>query len=71
MAREAGDGSVTIDGEPLTGTVYRRYDQEAFDSAPVEIVNNGNRPTERKVTVTAIPAVPPAAPASGLSIQRA
>ena len=70
LAREAGDGSVTIDGEPLTGTVYRRYDQEAFDGAPVVIANNGNRPTEMKVTVTAIPAVPPAASSSGFTIQR-
>ncbi len=70
LAREAGDGSVTIDGEPLTGTVYRRYDQEAFDGAPVVIANNGNRPTEMKVTVTAIPAVPPAASSDGFTIQR-
>jgi len=70
LARETGDGSVTLDGERLTGSVYRRYDQEHFDAADVTIVNNGNQPTEMKVSVTGIPAVPPAASSQGFTITR-
>lgn len=70
LAREAGGGSVTIDGEALTGSVYRRYDQEHFDTAPVTIVNDGNQPTEIKVSVTGIPASPPPASSEGFTIAR-
>ncbi|HTJ57535.1 MAG TPA: MG2 domain-containing protein [Devosiaceae bacterium] len=71
LAREAGKGSVTIDGQALTGSVYRRYDQEHFDTAPVTIVNNGNTPTEASVSLTGIPAVPPPASSQGFVITRA
>ena len=70
LARDVGDGAVTIDGEPLNGTVYRRYEQEHFDGLTVEVTNNGNQPTEMKVTTTAIPAVPPAASSNGFTIIR-
>jgi uncharacterized protein YfaS (alpha-2-macroglobulin family) len=70
LARETGDGSVTIDGEALTGPVYRRYDQEHFGAAQVTIVNNANQPTEVKVSVTGIPAVPPPASSEGFTITR-
>jgi hypothetical protein len=62
---------VTIDGEALTGTPYRRYWQEAFDEDSVTIVNTGNQPTEVKVSVTGIPAVPPPAGGNGFTISRA
>ena len=42
LPKQATTGSVTIDGKPLTGTVYQRYQQEHFDTAAVTIVNNGN-----------------------------
>jgi len=70
LARQATDGSVTVDGEALTGSVYRRYDQEHFDGLTVEVKNEGNQPTEMKVTTTAIPAVPPAASSDGFTIAR-
>jgi len=70
LGRQAADGSVTVDGEALSGQVYRRYDQDHFESNEVTIVNNGNRPTEAKVTVTGIPAVPPPATSEGFTIVR-
>lgn len=70
LGRGAGDGSITIDGEPLADGPYRRYDQEIFDGAPVAVTNNGNRATEMKVTVTAIPAEPPPASSNGFTITR-
>ncbi len=70
LARGTADGAITIDGEALTGTVYRHYMQEAFDDAPVSIANTGNAATEATVTVTGIPATPPPANAHGLAIER-
>ncbi|AKR54590.1 PAN domain protein [Devosia sp. H5989] len=70
LAKDAGNGSVTVDGEALEGSVYRRFDQEHFDAASVEIVNNANQPTEAKVTVVGIPATPPAATSDGFTIER-
>ena len=70
LARDAGKGTVTVDGEPLTGTVYQRFNQEHFDDASVTVVNTGNTATEMKVSVTAIPAVPPAASSNGFTITR-
>src|SRR5690606_15114839 len=70
LARDSGDGSVTLDGEPLTGSVYRRYDQERIEASPVSIANDGNRPTEAKLTVTGLPAEPPPASGEGFTITR-
>ena len=70
LAREAGDGSVTIDGEALAGAVYRRFDQEHFEAASVTIINNGNQATETQVSVTGIPQTPPPASSDGFSITR-
>ncbi len=70
VEHQANAGTVTIDGKPLTGTVYQRYDQEHFDRAPVVIVNNGTAPAEMKVSVTGIPATPPPATSQGLGIKR-
>ena len=70
LARGTGDGSVSLDGEPLTGSVYRRYGQERIEASPVTIANDGNRPTEAKLTVTGLPAVPPPAGGEGFTITR-
>ncbi|MGV3490930.1 MAG: MG2 domain-containing protein [Devosia sp.] len=70
LGREAAAGAITIDGEALTGTVYRKYDQEHFDGLTVEVANTGNQPTEMKVTTTAIPAEPPPPSESGFSLIR-
>lgn len=71
LARETADGTISLDGETLTGQVYRRYDQEHFDAGSVTITNNSNQKTEIKVTLNGIPAVPPAASANGFAIERA
>lgn len=71
LAREAASGEVTVDGEALTGSAWRRYDQEDFDQGQVTIVNTANRPTEVKVSVTAIPETPAPARSEGFTISRA
>ena len=70
LGKSAADGSVTIDGEALTGSPYRRYDQEHFDGLSVTVTNDGNQPTEMKVTTTAIPEVPPGPSENGFTLQR-
>jgi len=70
LGQSAADGSIGIDGEAMTGSPYRRYDQEHFDGLTVEVTNNGNKPTEMQVTTTAIPARPPVASSNGFTISR-
>mgnify|MGYP001041107820 CR=1 FL=1 len=70
LQQQASSGSISIDGTPLTGTVYQRYQQEHFDKAAVTIVNNGNTATELKLSVTGIPSAPPKAASNGFTIER-
>ena len=62
------DGSITLNGEALTGEVYRKLDQ--LDFAPVEIANTGAADTEAKVTVTGFPTRPPKALSEGFTLTR-
>lgn len=62
------DGSVTLNGEALTGQVYRRFDEAGFE--PVAIGNAGEAGTEVKVTVTGYPETPPDATSDGFTIER-
>jgi len=70
VGRDSADGSIAVNGEALTGPVYRRFDQEELEAAPVEITNNGATDTEAKVTVTAIPLTPPPVSSNGFIITR-
>jgi len=70
LARSATAGKVTIDGEALEGTVYRKYDDVVIQGSPVTVKNTGNAPTEMTISVTGIPATPPAASGNGFSITR-
>ncbi|MBE0578383.1 alpha-2-macroglobulin family protein [Devosia sp.] len=68
LGASATDGSVTLDGEALSGEVYRRYDQAGFEA--VEIANSGDTDTEAKVTVSGFPLTPPPASSNGFTISR-
>jgi hypothetical protein len=70
LARSTTTSKVTVDGEALEGTVYRRYDDIVLQGSPVVVKNEGNTPTEMTVSVTGIPAVLPAASSDGFSITR-
>lgn len=62
------DGAITLNGEPLTGQVYRHYDQRDF--APIDIANTAATDTEAKVTVTGFPATAPDAASDGFTLIR-
>ncbi|HVW92390.1 MAG TPA: MG2 domain-containing protein [Devosia sp.] len=70
LERQATGGAVSVDGVAATGSAYRRYDQEHFDTASVTVANTGDQPTEMKVSVTGIPTTPPPAASSGFTIER-
>src|SRR5262249_23087936 len=70
LEKDATNGSITVDGKPVSGTAYQRWQQEHFDSAAVVIANTGNEPTELKVSVTGIPATPPKESSNGFTIKR-
>ncbi|MEQ1769626.1 MAG: alpha-2-macroglobulin family protein [Devosia sp.] len=70
VARDSAGGSVTVDGQVVDGSVYRRYSQEEIEAGAIPIVNSGNTPTEVQVTTTAIPVEPPAAQSQGFTITR-
>lgn len=70
VGQDSADGSVTIDGLPVTGPLYDRIYQEDIEAAPVIIANTGNRPTEVTIAVTAIPATPPVASSRGFTLTR-
>ncbi|HEY0919200.1 MAG TPA: alpha-2-macroglobulin family protein, partial [Devosia sp.] len=71
LAREAAGGQITIDGEALTGSAYRRYDQEDLNQGDIVVANTSNQPTEVKLSVAAIPEAPPPAASAGFTIARA
>ena len=62
------DGSITLNGEALTGQVYRSLEETDF--APVEIANTGASDTEAKVTVTGYPETAPAESSNGFTLIR-
>src|SRR5690606_25441177 len=68
LGQSTADGSISINGEALTGQVYRRFEEAGFDG--IEIVNEGATHSEVKVTVTGYPATPPEASSNGFVIER-
>lgn len=64
----SSDGSITLDGEELTGQVYRRYEREGFET--FAIANNGTADTEAKVTVTGYPTAAPVEASEGFTLTR-
>src|SRR5690606_28347354 len=68
LGAAASDGSITLDGEALTGQVYRRYEQVGF--APIVIANTAPNATEAKLSVTGYPATPPAESSNGFTLIR-
>src|SRR5690606_24226253 len=69
LARDTGDGSIELEGEALTGSVYRHYGQQDL-AVPVQLANTGNRPTEAQVTIPGLPEAAPPAGGEGFTISR-
>lgn len=69
LGRDAADGSVTLGGDPLTGQVYRQFNQAGL-AEPLVIANTGADRTEAKVTIIGYPVIPPEASSDGFTITR-
>ncbi|WP_162783645.1 alpha-2-macroglobulin family protein [Devosia naphthalenivorans] len=68
LGEATADGSITLNGEALTGEVYRRFDQQGFK--PLELANTGDADTEARLTVTGYPTVAPDASSNGFTLYR-
>ncbi|WP_417310677.1 alpha-2-macroglobulin family protein [Devosia sp.] len=70
LTRNSADGSLSIDGEALTGSAYRYYDEAQVAAGPITLANDGTQPIEIGVTITGYPAKSPPASESGFTISR-
>lgn len=70
LGNDTAGGKVTIDGEALTGAVYRRYSAADLTHLPVTVANADNKATEASISVTGIPAEPPPETSQGFVITR-
>ena len=71
LMQGAARPELTIDGQSLSGPLYRRLDGANLLARPLVIANRGTRPEEALVTVTGVPLIPPPAGGSGYRIERA
>ncbi|WDR05993.1 MG2 domain-containing protein [Devosia rhodophyticola] len=68
LGENSTQGSITLDGEALTGPLYRRFDRTGFTAH--EIANEGDAETEVNVTVSGYPTTPPDATSNGFALSR-
>jgi uncharacterized protein YfaS (alpha-2-macroglobulin family) len=69
MAKDSGKTSLAVDGEAVTGPLYRTMLASAIKD-PVHIANNGDTDVKAVVTVTGAPVTPEPAAANGFKIER-
>ncbi|HLW93266.1 MAG TPA: alpha-2-macroglobulin family protein, partial [Roseiarcus sp.] len=60
----------TVDGQSVTGSVYRRWSGFALDAKPSVIVNAGDSPAEAVITTAGVPIAPEPAASSGYEVER-
>jgi hypothetical protein len=68
LGEATADGSITLNGEAVTGEIYRKFDQQGFE--PIELANTGDADTEARLTVTGYPTVAPRASSNGFTLYR-
>jgi alpha-2-macroglobulin len=70
LIRDAAERSFAIDGKPVDGPLFRKYDGSRLASSPITIANRGAEPLDAVVATTGIPAVAEPAGGYGYSITR-
>ncbi len=63
-------GAFDLNGKPVSGALYRFWDEEAFNRAPVQVANAGDTPADLIVTASGAPVEPEAALSHGYEIDR-
>jgi uncharacterized protein YfaS (alpha-2-macroglobulin family) len=61
---------LAVDGEPITGPLFRGLDAESLEAAPMRIENRGDRPVEVGVTVRGVPRAPEPAGGNFYALKR-
>ncbi len=67
----SGQPQLTLNGETVTGGLYRRLDAATLKARPLTVANQGTAPLEALVTVTGVPLTPEPAGGSDYRIERA
>ncbi|AWN45347.1 alpha-2-macroglobulin [Methylobacterium terrae] len=76
LAKEAGKDagkeapSLTLDGAPVQGALYRTFPGTALAARPVTVTNRGSAPVQLALGISGNPAVPEPAEAKGYAIER-
>jgi hypothetical protein len=70
LIRDTHERDFTINGEPVEGPLFRKFDGPRLASAPVAIENLGSDTLDAVVAATGVPAVPEPAGGNGYSITR-
>ncbi|MGV8833215.1 MAG: MG2 domain-containing protein [Devosia sp.] len=68
LGEGTADGAISLNGEPLTGPLYRSFEQTGF--AAIDIANAGDAATQARVSVTGYPATQPEASSNGFILIR-
>jgi alpha-2-macroglobulin len=71
LADRAPAHQFTVDGQSVTGAVYRKWSGFALDAKPSTIVNTSQSPAQAVITTSGVPIVPEPAASSGYEIERA
>jgi uncharacterized protein YfaS (alpha-2-macroglobulin family) len=61
---------LAVDGEPITGPLFRGLDAASLQAAPMRIENRGDRPVEVGVTVRGVPRTPEPAGGNFYALKR-
>jgi len=70
LSRKAGQLSFAVDGDPVSGSLYRRYDGARLAAKPVEVENRGDMALDAVITTTGVPQAAAPAGGNGLKIER-
>ncbi|MFO1184599.1 MAG: alpha-2-macroglobulin family protein [Bauldia sp.] len=71
MIKDLQRPSLTLDGLPFEGSLFRRFDGAAVRATPVVIANAGSQVVDALITASGVPTVAPPASGNGFKIERA
>ena len=70
LAKDSDGITLTIDGKPSTGALYRTIGQARLDDAPITILNSGQNALRAVVSVAGVPSTPEPATDQGFKVER-
>ena len=70
LAEKKMAGAFDLNGKPVSGALYRVWDDAAFARAPIQVANAGETPAELVVTASGAPIEPESALSHGYAVER-